>query len=163
MSDFPTLPDFPQDFEVSAHSDVLLCEARVDQARIRTAVDAVFAAHPNLGAVYEPTFDQWTTRPGGGWAWAVEPPGVAVADVIARQRGSFDMRTGRLFVVSLLPGDPDRLVLTASHLCMDAAAWQLVVDDLMTAYNAEPEQDGDDGADAADTDQMLTVRTSVPA
>ena len=102
MSDFPTLPDYPRDLEVSAHTDVLSCEARVDQGRIRTAVDAVFAAHPNLGAVFEPTFDRWTTRPGGGWAWAVEPPGVAVEDVIARQRGSFDMRTGRLFVVSLL-------------------------------------------------------------
>jgi hypothetical protein len=163
MSDFPTLPDYPRDLEVSAHTDVLLCEARVDQGRIRTAVDAVFAAHPNLGAVFEPTFDRWTTRPGGGWAWAVEPPGVAVEDVIARQRGSFDMRTGRLFVVSLLPGDPDRLVLTASHLCMDEAAWQIVIDDLMAAYNEVGEPERSDTEDAEDTDKMFTVRTSVPA
>jgi hypothetical protein len=73
--------------------------------------------------------------PWGAWAWAVEPPGDAVADVIARQRRRFDMRTGRLFAVSLLPGAPDRLVLTASHLCMDGPSWQTVVEDLVAAYD----------------------------
>lgn len=62
-------------------------------------------------------------------------PGIAVADVIARQRASFDMRAGRLFSVSLLPGAPDRLVLTASHLCMDNASSQTVVEDLVAEYD----------------------------
>ncbi|EUA03057.1 condensation domain protein [Mycobacterium kansasii 662] len=57
-------------------------------------------------------------------------PGVTVADVVARQRASFDMRTGRLFAVSLLPGTPERVVLSASHLCMDGASWQSVVDEV---------------------------------
>ncbi|MCV7145761.1 hypothetical protein H7I92_07665 [Mycobacterium riyadhense] len=65
----------------------------------------------------------------------MEPPGVAVAEVIARQRASFDMRTGRLFAVSLLPGAPERLVLTASHLCVDGQSWQTVVEDLITEYD----------------------------
>ncbi|OSC43042.1 hypothetical protein [Mycobacterium decipiens] len=124
-----------EDFEPWAHSNVLTANSRVDQGRIRAAVEAVFAAHPALGAVFEPSFDTWTTRPGGGWAWAVEPPGVAVAEVIARQRAGFDMRTGRLFGVSLLPGSPERLVLSASYLCVDGPSWQVVVDDLVKEYD----------------------------
>jgi hypothetical protein len=66
----------------------------------------------------------------------VEPPGGAVADVVARHLASFDMHTGRLFAVSLLPGEPDRLVLTASQLCVDQQAWLAVVGDLVAEYNA---------------------------
>ena len=76
------------------------------------------------------------TRPGGGWGWAVEPPGGTVTDVVARQLASFDMHTGRLFAVSLLPGEPDRVVLTASQLCIDEQAWLAVVEDLVAEYNA---------------------------
>ena len=123
-----------EDFEPCTHSDVLVAHSGVDQSRIRCAVDTVFDAHPALGSVFEPCLDAWTSRPGGGWAWGVEPPGAGVAAVIARQRASFDMHTGRLFAVSLLPGAPDRLVLTASQLCMDDDGWQRVVEDLLTAY-----------------------------
>lgn len=125
----------PQDIEDWAHAEVLVAESRVDQGRIRAAVDEVFDANPTLGVVFEPRCDRWLSRPGGSWAWAVEPPGVTVAEVIARQRAAFDMRTGRLFGVSLIPGARDRLVLTASHLCVDGASWQHVVEDLMTAYD----------------------------
>jgi hypothetical protein len=135
-SSFVELPEL-EDIELGAHTNVVVANSRVDQGRIRAAVDAVFGAHPALGAVFEPFRDKWATRPGGGWAWAVEPPGDAVADVLARQHGSFDMRTGRLFAVSLLPGAPDRLVLTASHLCMDSSSWQTVVEDLVTAYHGD--------------------------
>lgn len=62
-------------------------------------------------------------------------PGAAVAEVIARHSASFDMYTGRLFAVSLLPGSPDRLVLTASRLCVDDASWQTVVEDLVRQYD----------------------------
>jgi hypothetical protein len=139
MSSYSTIAELPQleDIELEAHTNVVVANSRVDQGRIRAAVDAVFAAHPDLGAIFEPFFDKWATRPGGGWGWAVEPPGVAVADVIARQRRSFDMRTGRLFAVSLLPGAPDRLVLTASHLCVDGPSWQTVVEELVTAYHGD--------------------------
>jgi hypothetical protein len=123
------------DIEPSAHTDVLVANSRLDQGRIRAAVDAVFAAHPALGAVFQLSCESWTSCLGGGWAWGVEPPGVTVADVIARQRASFDMHTGRLFAVSMLPGAPDRLVLTASQLCMDGPSWQTVVEDLVTAYH----------------------------
>jgi hypothetical protein len=131
-----TLAELPRQENVDlwANTNVLVACTRLDQRRIRVAVDAVFAVYPALGAVFEPFFDKWTSRPGGGWGWAVEPPEAAMAEVIARQRRSFDMRTGRLFAVSLLPGAPDRLVLTASHLCMDNASWQVVVDDLVAAY-----------------------------
>jgi len=44
------------------------------------------------------------------------------------------MRTGRLFAASLLPGAPDRLVLTVSSLCMGGLTWEDVVDDLKAAY-----------------------------
>lgn len=132
----------PQDIEDWAHAEVLVADSRLDQSLIRAAVDEVFEANPTLGAVFEPWCDRWMARPGGSWAWAVEPPGVTVAEVIARQRAAFDMRLGRLFGVSLLPGSPDRLVLTASHLCVNGQSWQAVVDEVVTAYDGgvlEPE------------------------
>lgn len=114
----------------------VLGTSEADQGRIRAAVEAVFDAHPALGTVFEPRVDTLTSRPGGGgWGWGVEPPGAAVAEVIARHSASFDMYTGRLFAVSLLPGSPDRLVLTASRLCVDDASWQTVVEDLVRQYD----------------------------
>jgi hypothetical protein len=138
MPGYSTFGELPHtgDIDLGAHTNVLVGNPRLDQGRLCAVVDAVFAAHPALGAIFEPCLGKWRSRPGGGWGWAVEPPGVDVADVIARQRASFDMRTGRLFVASLLQGARDRLVLTASYLCMDNASWQLVVDDLVAAYNA---------------------------
>ena len=136
MATYLTFAELPRldDIDPRANTDVLVANSRLQQARIRAAVDAVFTAYPSLGAVYEPFFDKWTSRPGGAWGWAVEPPETTIAEVEARQRRSFDMRTGRLFAASLLPGAPDRLVLTASYLCMNNAAWQIVVDDLVAAY-----------------------------
>ncbi len=137
MSSYSYFDELPrlEDIEPLAHTNVLVAHSRVDQGRIRAAVDAVFTANPALGTVFEPYFDRRAARPGDGWGWGVEPPGVTVADVIARQRASFDMYTGRLFAASLLPGVPDRLVLTASHLCIDGPSWQIVVEDLVTAYH----------------------------
>lgn len=128
FDDLPTLTDI----EPSTFTRVLVATRRLDQARIRAAVDAVFAAHPSLGAVFEPGYGSWTPR--GGWGWGVEPPGGMVVDVVARHRASFDMHTGRLFAVSLLPGARDRVVLTASQLCLDERAWQVVIEDLLAAY-----------------------------
>ncbi len=122
------------DIAPSVHTEVLLADSRLDQLRVRVAVDNVFAAHPALGKNFEPSFNGWMSRSYGGWTWGVDPPGVAVADVIARQRACFDIRTGRLFAVSMLPGAPDRLVLTASQLCMNGPAWQVVVEDMVAAY-----------------------------
>jgi hypothetical protein len=125
-----------EDIEPATHTEVLVAESGLDQGRIRAAVDAVFAAHPDLGTVFESRLNIWMTRPGGGWGWAVEPPGGTVTDVVARHLASFDMHTGRLFAVSLLPGEPDRVVLTASQLCIDEQAWLAVVEDLVAEYNA---------------------------
>jgi hypothetical protein len=136
MPSYLSLTELPgrADIDVWFQTEVLVADSRLDQTRVRAAVEAVFNAHPALGAMFEPFFEKWMTRPGGSWGWGVEPPGVAVADVVVRQRASFDMRTGRLFAASLLPGAPDRLVLTASHLCTDAESWCSVVDDLITEY-----------------------------
>jgi hypothetical protein len=126
------------DLEDSAHAEVLVADSRLDQSGVRLAVDAVFDANPTLGAVFEPVRDRWMSRPGGGWSWAVEPPGATIKEVIARQRGGYDKRTGRLFAVSMLPGiagTPDRLVLTASHLCVDGESWTSVIESLMSEYD----------------------------
>ncbi len=84
--------------------------------------------------MYEAHLDAWTIRPGGGWGWGVEPPDADIEAVIARHRASFDMHTGRLFAVSLLPGAQERVVLTASQLCMDDQSWQRVIEALVTEY-----------------------------
>jgi hypothetical protein len=131
---FDELPRL-EDVEPLTHTDVLVANSRVDQNRIRAAVDAVFDAHPALGSMFEARLDAWTSRPGGGWGWGVEPPDADIEAVIARHRASFDMHTGRLFAVSLVPGAPDRVVLTASQLSVDDASWQSVVGDLLTAYD----------------------------
>jgi hypothetical protein len=123
-----------EDLEAAAHTEILVADERWDQGRVRAAIDMIFQAHPALGTVYEPFFGSWTSRPGGWWAWAVEPPGVTIETAVARQRAMFDMRTGRLFAASLLPGAPDRLVLTVSGLCMGGLTWDNVVDDLKMAY-----------------------------
>jgi len=75
---------------------------------------------------------------------------VAVALVIKRHSASFDMHTGRLFVVSRLPGAPDRLVLTASRLRIDEQSWQTVVDDLVSQY----------GQGVLASDSRLSAKTS---
>ena len=136
MSSYSAIAQVPEieDLEAVAHSEILVADQRWDQGRIRAAIDSIFQAHPALGTVYEPFFGSWTSRPGGWWAWAVEPPGVTIETAIARQRAMFDMRTGRLFAASLLPGAPDRLVLTVSSLCMGGLTWEDVVDDLKAAY-----------------------------
>lgn len=135
-SSYWSFTEFPQltELEDWAHEEVLIADSRLDQTGIRAAVDAVFEANPALGAVFEPSRDRWLSRPGGSWSWAVEPPGVTVPEVIARQRASYDMRTGRLFAVSLLPGTPDRLVLTASRLCVDEESWNGVIENLVAGY-----------------------------
>jgi hypothetical protein len=130
FDDLPTL----EHIAPATHTGVLVAKTRLNQGRVRAAIDAVFASHRGLGAVYQPGCGSWTTRPGGGWGWGVEPPGARVEDVVARQRASFDMHTGRLFAASLLPGPPDRLVLTASELCLDERTWQTVVSDLVMVY-----------------------------
>jgi hypothetical protein len=136
MPSYLSLTELPgrDDIDAWFQTEVLVADTRLDQTRVRVAVEAVFNAHPALGTMFEPFFDKWMARLGGGWGWGVEPPGVAVEDVVLRQRASFDMRTGRLFAASLLPGAPDRLVLTASYLCTDAQSWRGVVDDLIAGY-----------------------------
>ncbi|HTQ19452.1 hypothetical protein [Mycobacterium sp.] len=138
MSSYSAVYQVPEieDLETDTHSEVLFADTRLDQSRVRAAVDAVFEAHPELGTVFEPFFDSWTSRPGGGWTWAVEPRGVTVAEVFARQCSFFDKRIGRLFAVSLLPGSPDRLLLTASRLCLDSPSWETVVDELLAEYHS---------------------------
>lgn len=144
MSSYSIVTETPEleDLELLVHTAVLVARSRVDQGRVRAAVDAVFAAHPGLSAVFEPFFDKWLSRLGGWWGWAVEPPATAAADVIARQRRSFDMRIGRLFAASLVPGTPDRLVLTASCLCLDAESWREVVEDLIVEYGEDALEPG---------------------
>lgn len=137
MTTYLALTELPRlkDVDLWFQTQVLTADCRVDQTRIRVAVESVFAAHPGLGTMFEPFCDKWTTRPGGGWGWAVEPPGASVPDVIARHRASFDISNGRLFAVSLLPGEPDRVVLTASYLGADPVSWRAIVDELTTAYD----------------------------
>ena len=61
MSSYSYFDELPrlEDIEPLAHTNVLVADARVDQGRIRAAVDAVFTANPALGAVFEPCF-LWT-------------------------------------------------------------------------------------------------------
>lgn len=119
--------------ELWAHTLVLAAREPLDPARLRDAVAAVVAAHPGLGTAFAREQDEWRARTGDRWAWQVT--GAPADEVVAAQRAEFDVGRGPLFAASLTPGDPDKVLLTASHLVIDGLSWAVVADDLTRAYS----------------------------
>jgi hypothetical protein len=131
--------------ELWAHTVVLAAREPLEPMRLRDAVAAVVAAHPGLGMTFACEQDEWLARAGDRWAWRVTDPGAPAGEVAAAQRAEFDAGEGPLFAASLTPGDPAKVLLTASHLVIDGLSWGVVVDDLAGAYagaTLEPEPVG---------------------
>ncbi len=125
-----------------SHSHLLTADGPLDPERLRRAAQAVVRAHPTLTTAVRPD-DALGARlvPGTDWYWSAEPAGTGPEQVRKAQRASFDRSCGRLFAVSHLPGLPgeaDRVVLSASHLVIDGMSWAVVIDDLAAAYRGEP-------------------------
>jgi amino acid adenylation domain-containing protein/non-ribosomal peptide synthase protein (TIGR01720 family) len=121
---------------------------RIDIGVLTRAVDAVLAHHDALRARFTRTGAGWTQRfagPGG------PPPVIALdlsavpdeqlADEIAQggdwAQSTLDLGEGPLVRVVLFecgPTRPQRLILAAHHLVVDAVSWRVLVEDLESAF-----------------------------
>ncbi|MFF5859654.1 condensation domain-containing protein [Streptomyces sp. NPDC012751] len=120
--------------ELWAHSLVLTAGRPMDPEWLRVVLKRVAAAHPGLGSTFRRTGTGWRSDATDSRLWSVEEPGADPARVAAAHRAAFTLRDGPLFAASLIPGRPDRIVLTAHHLVVDGLSWQILVDDLDRAY-----------------------------
>ncbi|MBG7702860.1 hypothetical protein HCJ76_33590 [Streptomyces sp. MC1] len=121
--------------ELWAHSLVLTAARPLDPEWLAVVVKRVAAAHPGLCSAFRRTDTGWRADATDRRLWRVEAPGADPARVAAAHRAAFDLREGPLFAASLIPGEPDRIVLTAHHLVVDGLSWQILVDDLDRAYH----------------------------
>jgi aryl carrier-like protein len=120
--------------ELWAHSLVLTARRSVDPEWLRVVAKRVAAAHPGLGSTFRREGTGWRSDATDRRLWSVEEPGADPARVAVAHRAAFDLREGPLFAASLIPGRPDRIVLTAHHLVVDGLSWQILLDDLDLAY-----------------------------
>ncbi|MGV9358485.1 condensation domain-containing protein, partial [Streptomyces misionensis] len=121
--------------ELWAHSLVLTAARPLDPEWLAVVVKRVAAAHPGLCSAFRRTDTGWRVDATDRRLWRVEAPGADPARVADAHRAAFDLREGPLFAASLIPGEPDRIVLTAHHLVVDGLSWQILVDDLERAYH----------------------------
>ncbi|WP_030613958.1 condensation domain-containing protein [Streptomyces sclerotialus] len=123
--------------ELWSHSLVLTAARGLDPEWMKIVTKRVVAAHPGLCTVFHRHDGGWRAAPADRWLWRVEEPDTAPADVAAAHREAFDLGDGPLFAVSLIPGRPDRLVLTAHHLVVDGLSWHVLATELALAYRGE--------------------------
>ncbi|MEW2435914.1 non-ribosomal peptide synthase/polyketide synthase [Streptomyces caniferus] len=143
---FDSVPDSPGHFTQSLSFELA---AEVDEGALRAALAAVLEHHDALRMGYETTGD-------GHWRQYSAPPGAAPAlevhdlahlepqDRTAELRrltadlcAGFDLADGPLLTTALCHrGEQDRpvLLLAAHHLVVDAVSWQIILEDLDTAY-----------------------------
>ncbi|NJC74304.1 amino acid adenylation domain-containing protein, partial [Planosporangium thailandense] len=121
----------------------------VDEAALRTAVEALVAHHDALRTRF--------TQADGGWRQEAGPTAPAAVFsrhdlsgldsdgqraaqeriAVAAQTG-FDIAHGPLLAAVLFtfgPGRPPQLLLTAHHLVIDGVSWRILLEDLETGYH----------------------------
>ncbi|WP_312877595.1 non-ribosomal peptide synthetase [Lentzea indica] len=113
---FTVNPVRPERFEQSV---TLTLVPDVDEAALRTALDALLAHHDALRIRFTRTDDGWRQ-----YNVPVEP-----ADVW--QDGEFDLAAGPLLHATMAG---DELRLSAHHLVVDGVSWRILMEDLATAY-----------------------------
>jgi non-ribosomal peptide synthase protein (TIGR01720 family) len=123
---------------------------RIDVGILARAADAVLAHHDALRARFTRTDAGWTqhfAEPGGPSSVVTldlsATPDDALADEIARSGGqaqaTLDLAEGPLLRVALFecgPARPQRLLVAAHHLVVDAVSWRVLLEDLEAAYRA---------------------------
>lgn len=115
------------------HSHVLTATTPLDADRLHRSAQDLVRTHPTL----TDTLRGRVLVPGEHWHWTAEAAGTDPGRVMAAQRAAFDRATGPLFAVAHLPGapgEPDRVVLTASHLVVDGMSWAVLISDLADLY-----------------------------
>ncbi|MFJ2581772.1 condensation domain-containing protein [Kitasatospora aureofaciens] len=123
--------------ELWSHTLVLASDRPLDPEVSLAAVERVVAAHPGLCTAFRRTEQGWRASTGEQWSRQVAEPGAEPAQVAAAQRAGFDVEQGQLFAAALLPGEVDRIVLTANHLVVDGFSWGVLVGDLARALRGE--------------------------
>ena len=121
---------------------------RLDPARLQQAVNAVWARHAALRAVFSPAADGWQQRIQSAATLApvlrqlevatlADPEAASAAWVKAMQSG-FDLGNGPLIRYGLLcEAAGDRVLCVTHHLVSDWVSHRILLEDLETAYRAE--------------------------
>ncbi|HEY2511451.1 MAG TPA: amino acid adenylation domain-containing protein, partial [Polyangiaceae bacterium] len=119
---------------------MLRARGRVELAALERSVEALSAHHDLLRARFEPSE--------GGWRQEIATSAVVPTDVVrldgtpaelearaSAVQASLDLR-GPLFRVALFQrdGEPDRVLVVAHHLVVDAVSLRILAEDLDTAY-----------------------------
>ncbi|WP_079165662.1 non-ribosomal peptide synthetase [Streptomyces sp. NRRL S-31] len=114
-----------------------------DETLLRAALAAVLAHHDALRMRFEPTgagrWRQYGTPPGADTPHLEVHDGTAPEEVAGALAAGFDLAGGPLLRAALCrPADGGRpvLLLAAHHLVVDAVSWQLILEDLQSAYRA---------------------------
>ena len=137
---------------------------RIDISALSRATDAVLAHHDALRARFTRTAAGWTqhfAEPGGASpVIALDLSAIAsdeLADEIAQAGGwaqsTLDLADGPLVRVVLFecgPARPQRLIVAAHHLVVDAVSWRVILEDLESAVRQV----------AAGTDVVLPPKTT---
>ncbi|WP_042628148.1 non-ribosomal peptide synthetase [Burkholderia plantarii] len=149
---FERFPDAPSRWNQS----VLLTSAEpLDVPALRAAFAALLATHDALRARFA------RDPAGGAWTQAFVPPSAALADAafdsidlreaeadagdwraaLARHadrlHGGLDLAAGPLIrAAAVATPDGARLLIVAHHVVMDGVSWRILLDDLLSAYDA---------------------------
>ncbi|HEX6747475.1 MAG TPA: amino acid adenylation domain-containing protein [Longimicrobium sp.] len=144
---------FAQDLADAHHWNqafLLRATERIDADLLARAADALLAHHDALRARFVRTGDGWTQRfdaPGGPSPVFVVDLGdvsdAALADAIAARateaQASLDVERGPVISITLFDCGahrPQRLLVAAHHLVVDAVSWPPLLADLEAAYRA---------------------------
>jgi len=125
----------------------LEARATLDPSTLQRAADAVVAHHDALRTRFEPSPDgwrAWTAEPGPAAFDHFDLTHVADSDVdiemearAAGVQAGMDLAAGPLFRVALFdlgPARPQRVLLAAHHLVVDAVSLPVLAEDLEAAY-----------------------------
>ncbi|MDR5776827.1 MULTISPECIES: non-ribosomal peptide synthetase [unclassified Caballeronia] len=135
---------------------LLRCADTLDVGALRTALAALLATHDALRARFrhDAIHDEWTQTiapPSAARAMAEDAllveemraaagPADAAARIEAiaeRVHGSLDLADGPLLrAACLATPEGSRLLVAVHHLVIDGVSWRILLDDLMTAYEA---------------------------
>lgn len=139
----------PESFSQS----VVLTVERPELAALSHALDAIVAHHDALRLRVWRAADDWRAEllPAGAptpiervdlSTVAVGGRPAAVERELERARSILDPARGHVFRACVLhfgDGEPDRLLLVAHHVAIDAVSWRILVEDLSAAYRAHVE------------------------
>lgn len=146
VGSFPLPPEFLRQLRRAGGLDgfdqwiVLAAEEEIDPVRWAAACQAVVERHDVLRLRWDGVTDsaeiiapQDTTAPVQS-----TPQTQSIAEAIRIARTVLTVEPGRLLASRIVPGaNTSHVVIAVHHLAVDAASWEVLVPDLLAAYQAE--------------------------